>query len=136
MGRADEHFSRGRDRGDQPQRQLLLVEQYRIPLGRRVIELPAGLVGDLAENKQEDWRRRRCRELIEETGYEAGGFEFLLEGPVPPVWRTKSTRCCWPSDVRKVAPGGGDASENIHVHVVPLDQVGRGWNRSAARGYG
>ena len=63
------------------QRQLVLVEQYRIPLGRRVIELPAGLVGDLAENKQEDLMEAARRELLEETGYEAAGIEYLIRRP-------------------------------------------------------
>ncbi len=104
-------------------RQLLLVEQYRIPLARRVIELPAGLVGDLAENRQEGLEEAACRELLEETGYEAGGFEFLLEGPTSPGLANEVYTMLLARDVRKVAPGGGDASENIQVHVVPLDQV-------------
>ena len=33
--------------------QLVLVEQHRVPLGRRVVELPAGLVGDGAAGRDE-----------------------------------------------------------------------------------
>jgi len=37
-----------------PDRQLVLVEQYRIPLARRVVELPAGLAGDAADSRHEE----------------------------------------------------------------------------------
>jgi ADP-ribose pyrophosphatase len=114
------------------QRQLLLVEQYRIPLARRVIELPAGLVGDLAENKQEGLEEAARRELLEETGYEAGGIEVLLEGPTTPGLANEVYTLLLARNVRKVAPGGGDSTEDIQVHVVPLDQV-EGWLESKRR---
>ncbi len=113
------------------QRQLLLVEQYRIPLGRRVIELPAGLVGDLAENKHEGLEEAARRELFEETGYEAGSIEYLLEGPTTPGLANEVYALLLARDVRKVAPGG-DPSEDIQVHVVPLDEV-EAWLESRRR---
>jgi ADP-ribose pyrophosphatase len=105
--------------------ELLLVEQYRIPLGRRVIELPAGLVGDLAENKQEDLLEAARRELLEETGYEAGAIDFLLEGPTTPGLANEVYTQLLARNVRKVGPGGGDDSEDIQVHIVPLAEVDR-----------
>src|SRR5688572_13188375 len=51
-------------------RHVILVDQYRVPLGRRCIELPAGLVGDDVEG--EDPALAAARELEEETGYRAG----------------------------------------------------------------
>ena len=105
------------------QRQLLLVEQYRIPLARRVIELPAGLVGDLAENKQESLEEAAHRELLEETGYEAADIEVLLEGPTTPGLANEVYTLLLAQNVRKVAAGGGDSTEDIQVHVVPLDQI-------------
>jgi ADP-ribose pyrophosphatase len=114
------------------QRELLLVEQYRIPLGRRVIELPAGLVGDLAENKQEGLEEAARRELLEETGYEATDIEFLLEGPTSPGLANEIYTMLLARNVCKVAPGGGDATEDIQVHVVPLDQV-ETWLQSKRR---
>ncbi|HEV7223072.1 MAG TPA: NUDIX hydrolase, partial [Pirellulales bacterium] len=59
------------------ERQLLLVEQYRIPVGRRVIELPAGLVGDIAGEEDERLETAAGRELLEETGYRASRLELL-----------------------------------------------------------
>lgn len=106
-----------------PHRELVLIEQYRIPLGRRVIELPAGLVGDSAENKEEELSVAARRELFEETGYEADHIEFLLEGPSSSGLTNEVFTMVLAPNVRKVGPGGGDATEDIQVHVVPLDKV-------------
>ena len=56
---------------------VLLIDQYRVPLGKRCIELPAGLVGDdLADDTPE---KAAVRELEEETGYTAERIELLGE---------------------------------------------------------
>ncbi len=104
-------------------RQLVLVEQYRIPLNSRVIELPAGLVGDLAESKEEDLMEAAHRELFEETGYEAARLDYLIEGPSSAGLTNEVYTLLLARDVRQVGPGGGDTTENILVHVVPLDEV-------------
>ncbi|HTI30884.1 MAG TPA: NUDIX hydrolase [Sphingomonas sp.] len=54
---------------------VLLVEQFRVPLGRRTIELPAGLVGD--ETTGESIQAAAIKELREETGWIAEGIEHL-----------------------------------------------------------
>jgi len=59
---------------------LILTEQYRLPVDRRVIELPAGLAGDVAGAETEDLISAAQRELREETGHEAQRFDFLFEG--------------------------------------------------------
>ena len=46
---------------------ILLVEQYRVPIGRTCLELPAGLIGD--ETEGEAVESAAARELEEETGY-------------------------------------------------------------------
>src|SRR3982751_2025960 len=61
--------------------ELVLVEQFRIPLGKRVVELPAGLVGDLPGSENEALQDAARRELLEETGFAAEHLEYLLEGP-------------------------------------------------------
>jgi ADP-ribose pyrophosphatase len=101
-------------------RELVLIEQYRIPLDRRVIELPAGLVGDLAESREEGLFEAARRELLEETGYEAQGIECLLDGPSSSGLTNEVFTLVLAKDVQKVGHGGGDATEDIRVHVVPL----------------
>ena len=59
---------------------LLLTEQFRVPLQRNVIELPAGLAGD-EEYGGEEFAEAAQRELREETGYEAEEWEQLVSGP-------------------------------------------------------
>src|SRR3954469_4815650 len=63
---------------------LLLTEQERLPVGKRVIELPAGLAGDLKGKETEELALAARRELLEETGYEAGGLTWLTSGPPSP----------------------------------------------------
>ena len=63
------------------EQKLLLVEQYRIPVHARTIELPAGIIGDDPGNGNEAHAEAARRELLEETGYEAGHIEELTRGP-------------------------------------------------------
>ena len=60
---------------------LLLTEQYRIPVAARVIELPAGIVGDEPGRESESFESAARRELLEETGYETGALTELTHGP-------------------------------------------------------
>lgn len=101
--------------------ELLLVEQYRYPVAQRVIELPAGLVGDLAAD--EPLIEAAGRELLEETGYAAGEIEIVCEGPVTAGLSNEVTTFCIARELERTAPGGGDASEDITVHKVPLAEI-------------
>jgi ADP-ribose pyrophosphatase len=103
--------------------QLVLVEQYRIPLGRRVIELPAGLVGDDAGGAQEAAAEAAKRELFEETGYQAAHWEYLAEGPSSAGLAAEVYALFLATGAKRVGPGGGDDSEDIHVHVVPIQEA-------------
>jgi ADP-ribose pyrophosphatase len=105
------------------ERQLVLIEQYRIPLDSRVIELPAGLVGDTAESEDEKLVEAARRELLEETGYAARDIECLFDGPSSSGLTNETFTLVLAKDVQKVGCGGGDATENIRVHVVPLAEV-------------
>jgi len=53
------------------EQRLLLVEQYRIPVHTRTIELPAGIIGDEPGSSDEAHAEAARRELLEETGYHA-----------------------------------------------------------------
>src|SRR3546814_5829328 len=62
-----------------PDDHVLFVEQYRVPLGAKRIELPAGLVGD--DDASDTLESAARRELIEETGWDAARIHALIGGP-------------------------------------------------------
>ncbi len=103
--------------------EVVLVEQYRIPLAGRVIELPAGLVGDLPESLNEDFLDAARRELVEETGFEARSFELLTEGASSAGLASEIFALLLATELQRIGPGGGDHSEDILVHVVPMTEV-------------
>jgi len=59
---------------------ILLVEQYRIPVHARTIELPAGIIGDEPGDANESQAAAARRELLEETGYAAEHIESVTTG--------------------------------------------------------
>ncbi len=104
------------------QGEIVLVEQYRIPVGKYVIELPAGLVGD-HEDPDEPILKAAERELAEETGYAAAQLELLMECPSSAGMSDEIVSFVVARGLRRVGPGGGDDSEDIEVHAIPLDRV-------------
>ena len=104
------------------QGELVLVEQFRIPVGRRVIELPAGLVGD-GEDREESLHSAAHRELEEETGYSAKRLSLLLECPSTPGLCDEIVTFFLAEGLHRTGPGGGDPSEDIIVHHVPLESA-------------
>ena len=102
---------------------VLLVEQYRTPLGRACIELPAGLIGDADDSEGEDTLVAGAHELEEETGYRAGRLESLGEFWSSPGMVTESFTLLRAYDLACIGPGGGVDGENITVHRVPLAQI-------------
>lgn len=102
--------------------ELVLVEQYRIPVRSRVMELPAGLVGD-NDDSEEDFKTAAHRELIEETGYRATLLEELLTSPSTPGMAAEIITIFFASGLVRVGPGGGDGNEDITVHHVPLENA-------------
>ena len=99
---------------------IVLIEQYRIPARANVIEIPAGLVGDHDGNEDEDILVAAHRELLEETGYEAASMEVITEGAPSAGSNTIIITMLLATGLKKTGPGGGDDSENIIVHEIPL----------------
>ena len=102
-------------------RHVILVEQYRVPLGVRCLELPAGLVGD--DGSAEDSERAAQRELEEETGYQAASWRTVGEFYSSPGMVSESFTLLVATGLRKVGDGGGVEGEDIIVHRVPLADV-------------
>lgn len=97
---------------------VVLVEQYRVPLGCNCIELPAGLVGD--ETSGEAPELAAARELEEETGYRAGTMTSLGLYHSSPGMVSESFTLFRAGDLTRVGDGGGVPGENIVVHRVAL----------------
>ena len=102
---------------------LVLIEQFRPPAGTQCVEIPAGLVGDIPEHCEEDLVTAAHRELLEETGYEAKTMEIVFEGVPSPGSNAIILTFLLARGLRKVADGGGDDSEDITVHEVPVEDV-------------
>lgn len=100
---------------------VLLVEQFRVPLGVPCLELPAGLIGDETDN--EIMEEAAARELEEETGYRPGRIELVGEFFSSPGMVSESFFFVRALDLVKTGEGGGVDGENITVHRVPLDGV-------------
>jgi len=102
---------------------VILVEQYRVPLGRNCIELPAGLIGDHDHLAGEDDHVAAARELEEETGYRAETMEVIGEFWSSPGMVSESYTLIRARGLVKVGAGGGTEGENITVHRVPLSAL-------------
>jgi ADP-ribose pyrophosphatase len=102
--------------------QLLLVEQFRPALQQSVIELPAGLVGD-QDDPDEDMLHAARRELLEETGYHSEDLEILLSCPSSSGMSDEIITFIRARHLQRRGPGGGDASENITLHEIPVTEV-------------
>lgn len=99
----------------------VLVEQYRVPLGARSLELPAGLVGD--EEAGEDVAAAAIRELEEETGYRAERMIDLGRFHASPGMSSEGFTLMRAEGLTRTGQGGGVAGEDIAVHRVKLEDV-------------
>jgi ADP-ribose pyrophosphatase len=100
------------------ERKMVLVEQYREPVQKFCIEIPAGLIGDHENESLEDGAKR---ELLEETGYTAGAIKAIGNFPISPGMTSEVMTIMVATDLVKTGKGGGtDADEDIKVVEIPL----------------
>jgi ADP-ribose pyrophosphatase len=104
-----------------PDDNVLFVEQFRVPLGARTIEMPAGLVGD--DHASDTLEAAARRELIEETGWSAQRVDVLLVGPTSAGMSNERIAFVRARGLSKVGSGGGIDNEDITVHEVPRAQA-------------
>jgi ADP-ribose pyrophosphatase len=104
------------DRGE-----VILIEQYRVPLGAQCLELPAGLVGD--EQDDEEIETAAVRELEEETGYRAESMVALGRFHASPGMSSEGFTLLRADGLERTGEGGGVGGEDIKVHRVKLAEV-------------
>jgi len=113
-----------------PEDRVLFVEQYRVPLQARTIEMPAGLVGD--DHASDTLEEAARRELIEETGWQAGRVQVLLTGPTSSGMSGERIAFVRATQLTQVGAGGGVGGEDITVHAVPRAEA-PAWLMAKAR---
>lgn len=120
-----------------PQDEILFVEQFRVPLGKRTIEMPAGLVGDLhaGDGIDDTLEAAAQRELAEETGWFPHEVEVLMSGPTSSGMSNERIALVRARKLEKVGDGGGVAGEDITVHTVPRTQAPAWLMQKAREGY-
>jgi len=118
-----------------PGDKLLFVEQYRVPIAQKTIEMPAGLIGDLDGHDGEDALLAARRELEEETGYACERVQFVHAGPSSAGMSTEMMVFVHATGLYRTGPGGGDDSEDIVVHEVARREAGAWLLGKAREGY-
>lgn len=101
--------------------EVILVEQFRVPIGSYCLELPAGLIGD--DGEDEEVALAAIRELEEEAGYRAERMVDLGRFHASPGMSSEGFTLLRAEGLTKVSQGGGVEGENIVVHHVPLAEV-------------
>ena len=100
---------------------VILVEQYRVPIGGNCLELPAGLVGD--EEEGEEVEAAAIRELEEETGYRAERMVNLGRFHASPGMSSEGFTLLRAEGLTKVGEGGGVEGEEIQVHRIAYAEI-------------
>jgi len=101
--------------------EIILVEQYRVPVNKFVIESPAGVIGD--HDKNELPLQCAIKELSEETGYISDNWKLAYTSPKSPGMSTETEHKFIAKDCIKVTSGGGVDNEKITVHKVRIDCI-------------
>jgi len=97
---------------------LLLIKQYRHPVGENLLEIPAGTLHE-GETPEECARR----ELIEETGYEPQVIEELFSCFMAPGYSSEKIHIFLASKLRKVGHRP-EVDEQIELEPVTLEKAG------------
>ncbi|OZC81727.1 ADP-ribose pyrophosphatase [Rhodococcus sp. 06-412-2C] len=104
------------------QDRVAMIEQYRHPIGRRLWELPAGLLDAPGEQPV----LAAQRELAEETGLAAGSWSVLVDVLASPGFTDEAVRIFLAQDLTQVdRPEAHDEEADIELSFVPMDEAVR-----------
>lgn len=99
---------------------LVLINQYRHPLGRRLWELPAGLLDEVGE----DPVAAAGRELVEETGLAATDWSVLVDVAVSPGFTDEAIRVYLATGLTDVArPDPEHEEADLEIARVPIGEA-------------
>jgi ADP-ribose pyrophosphatase len=101
---------------------IILIEEYRVPLGAWCIGFPAGLIGDTSAD--DDAASAAARELEEETGYHAAEWSLLGRFASSPGLTDECVTIFEARALTKVSAGGGVDGENIVIHRIRREDIG------------
>ena len=102
---------------------VVLIRQYRHPIGERLVELPAGLLDVPGEKAY----RTAARELAEEVALTAGRWDLLVDLRNSPGLSNEAVRVFLARDLTPVPEAdryvGTDEETDLDVHRMPLDDA-------------
>jgi 8-oxo-dGDP phosphatase len=102
---------------------VVLIRQYRHPVGELLVEIPAGLLDVPGEKAH----HTAARELAEEAALTAGRWDLLLDLQVSPGLSTEAVRVFLARDLAAVPDAerhvGTDEETDLDVHRVPLEEA-------------
>ncbi|MDC1541874.1 NUDIX hydrolase [Candidatus Pseudothioglobus singularis] len=102
-------------------RKIVFVEQYRKPLERTLVEIPAGKL-----EEGEDPKEAAIRELEEETGYTANNLQLLTSFYTSPGFADEIVHIYITDELEKLDnPPKGDEDEFVEVLELTLDEAKR-----------
>lgn len=115
-----EHFGAVAIAAVDDDRRIAMVYQYRHPLGRRLWELPAGLLDEAGEDPADT----AARELREETGLAAASWRVLVDAASSPGFTDESVRVFLARDLTHVGrPEADDEEADLTVHWFDIEEA-------------
>ncbi|MDR0922365.1 MAG: NUDIX hydrolase [Lactobacillales bacterium] len=100
---------------------IVLVKQFRKPMEKVLLEIPAGKI---EAGEYDDLEAAAKRELEEETGYQAGTFEKITEVYLSPGFADELLRIYYATDLTKVEhPRAQDDDEVIELYELTFEEA-------------